>query len=443
MITTSPIINSNNNRNSSNIKVIKAIAGKSNSNKTPIIINSIKKIGSINQATTTTAQLPGSCQPVQILLTRKIGGGLTTINTNNNQHNPLIHNTILTSTKPGGVIQKHSTTDSIIIKEISSESDLENNDSGGSGSIPTTSNAAVTTEEIMKKFRIPKGIALTPKFANDLTTDDAHMHTDNITQMSTTLMSPPLTSNDDADNSSALVEYVEEIYDEEEEEEPEEEEVEEMHAEELEEIDESCEMQDYQETHIQDEEEEEEIEENDLIEEVESSEHQDLLMSGESDEFLEASNNTSNILQTSGSATVTPQIIQAVQPNGTVTCFQLPPNTILLQSPDGALLATTAPHPTKPGQQQIIAIQDLNSQLSELLNLSSVSTPAPPPPLPAPTQPTTVILTADGTAIPLVTPTTTTGSSSSNSNIAQHSANAGVITSNESLMKAQQQQILA
>lgn len=416
-ITSTPIICGSN--SNSSIKVIKTIARKSH--KSPIIINSIKKV----ETTTPTAE---SCPPVQILLARKIMQGPTTVNTNH--HSNTLNHTILTSTKPEGVIQKRCNNETIILKEMTN-TEMNNR-----------SSAAVSTEEIIKKFRIPKGIALTPKFANDLNIG-TNISADVVTHVSTALMSPPLTTNEDNDNSSGLVEYVEEVYDDEDEREvlPDE-----MHCEEMEEINESSDFQEYQATEEQIDE-DDVLEENDLIEEVDSSEHQDLLMSGESDDFVDTANSNSGVLLNTNSLTTTanvtttstvPQIIQAVQPNGTVTCFQLPPNTVILQSPDGALLATTAPHPTKPGQQQIISIQDLNSHLSEILNL----TPTNPTVVPSSTlQPstTTVVLSQDGTTLPLVS--SSGESTSTTSNLAHHqSTNSTAITSNESLLKAQQQQ---
>ncbi|XP_023300103.2 uncharacterized protein LOC111682389 isoform X2 [Lucilia cuprina] len=416
-ITATPIICANN-----NIKVIKTISRKNH--KSPIVINSIKKLETT--VAPPRAQLTDPCQPVQILLARKIGGGLTTINTNN-QHNPLNH-TIVSSTKLGGVIQKRCNDESIIIREMpNAELDCRNS-------------AAVATEEIIKKFRIPKGIALTPKFPDDLNVG-SHCPAEVVTNVSTALMSPPLTTNEDGDNSSGLVEYVEEVYDNDGD--LAEEEGEDMHVEEMEEINESCDFHEYQET---EHEEQNQLEDNDLIEEVESSEHQDLLMSGEADDLIDAANGNTDVLletscqqQTTSStaSSAVPQIIQAVQPNGVVTCFQLPANTIILQSPDGALLATTAPHPTKPGQQQIIAIQDLNSQLSDILNLSSTNTTVVSS---SSIQPSTVVLSPNGPTVPLVT---SLGDSSGPSNIAHQSTTPAIITSNESLLKAQQQQILA
>ncbi|KNC23035.1 hypothetical protein FF38_12169 [Lucilia cuprina] len=327
-----------------------------------------------------------------------------------------------------GVIQKRCNDESIIIREMpNAELDCRNS-------------AAVATEEIIKKFRIPKGIALTPKFPDDLNVG-SHCPAEVVTNVSTALMSPPLTTNEDGDNSSGLVEYVEEVYDNDGD--LAEEEGEDMHVEEMEEINESCDFHEYQET---EHEEQNQLEDNDLIEEVESSEHQDLLMSGEADDLIDAANGNTDVLletscqqQTASSAasSAVPQIIQAVQPNGVVTCFQLPANTIILQSPDGALLATTAPHPTKPGQQQIIAIQDLNSQLSDILNLSSTNTTVVSS---SSIQPSTVVLSPNGPTVPLVT---SLGDSSGPSNIAHQSTTPAIITSNESLLKAQQQQILA
>ncbi|XP_013114415.2 uncharacterized protein LOC106092188 isoform X2 [Stomoxys calcitrans] len=489
IVSTTPLVVANNSSGNNSIKVIKAITtgspatiksnninNNSSSNiihKSPIIINSIKKMSTTPVTTSTAAAASAStCQPVQILLTRKIGSnshnenlinsntGTSTTTTTTNHHHHHIQtiqqqhhhpHTIITSTKTGGVIQKHSTIlnqnhhindsspSSIIIKSANNDLVLTNSNNSNAPNNSSSSGGVITTEEIIKKFRIPKGIALTPKFAHSLTSDNAieistSEHTSaTLAQMPTTLMSPPLTSNDENDNSSALVEYVEEIYDDE--------------GEAVEELEE-CEIHEYQEQTIEDAEEEgvedemlHEIEEHELIEEVESSEQQELLISGgESEEFIETSNDNSQsrVLLEGSQQEVgnnNGQIIQAVQPNGTVTCFQLPANTILLQSPQGPLLATTAPHPTKPGQQQIVAIQSLSAQLNAL-NSAATETAPPPPPPPPPTATTTVILTADGTAIPVISGGGGGGGVSSNAS----SSNPAVITTtSESLLKAQQQ----
>ncbi|XP_075167176.1 uncharacterized protein LOC142239280 isoform X2 [Haematobia irritans] len=499
IISTAPLVVNNNNNS---LKVIKAITTtgspaiikgpNSNSNcnittshsniihKSPIIINSIKKMSTTPSTVATSSTAATACQPVQILLTRKIGNNdILTSNTSSSslitnpqhhiqtiqQHHP---NTIITSTKTGGVIQKHSTlvnqnvtnnpclaspsTSTIIMKNKSNNNNMVMTSSNHINSNNTNTSAAViTTEEIIKKFRIPKGIALTPKYSHDIAQESAmeisSEGVNSLAQIPTTLMSPPLTSNDETDNSSAYVEYVEEIYDDEE------------AVEELEEISaETCEIHELQEQTIDDGIEEaqeeilQEIEEHELIEEVESSSQQELLMSGgggdDDEEFIDTTNEnntTSRVLLSTSNSAQNPQanqsgggqIIQAIQPNGTVTCFQLPSNTILLQSPQGALLATTAPHPTKPGQQQIVAIQSLSAQL----NAQTAAAPPPQPPAPPPAA-TTVILTADGTTIPMIT---SGGGASVPSSSANHqttstaSSHAVITTTNESLLKAQQQ----
>ncbi|KAM7344854.1 uncharacterized protein ACRADG_011412 isoform 2-T4 [Cochliomyia hominivorax] len=411
-LTTTPIICTSNN----NIKIIKTISKKNQ--KSPIIINNIKKVDA-------TTAVTDSCQPVQILLARKILGGLTTTNLQNH----LINHTTVASIKHDELLAKRCTDESIILKDTPT-TELENMNS-----------AAVSTAEIIKKFRIPKGIALTPKFSSDLNIG-THIPTDVVTHVPTALISPPLTTSEENDNSSGLVEYVEEVYDDDEGDiEPEE-----MNVEEMEEINESSDFQDFTETEEQMGE-ENDLEDSDLIEEVESSEHQDLLMSGEAEDLIETTNSNSGVLiasntqQTIGSPVTNsvPQIIQAVQPNGTVTCFQLPPNTILLQSPDGTLLATTAAHPSKPGQQQIISIQDLNSHLSDILNLTSTNQTGVSSP--ALQTSTTVVLSPDGATMPLVA---SSGEPPTSSNIVHQSLNTTAITPNESLLKAHQhQQIMA
>lgn len=399
---------------------MKAKTGKCK--KSPIIISNIKKIDSAVAATKPViTQLAASSLPMQILLTRKVGGDQNTMNTNN-QHHPLSNITV-TSIKSRGNVLKRSDEESVEINKLSNQA-LDN--------INCT---AVNTEEIMKKFRIPKGIALTPKFANDVSVVGTDITSTAISHLSTALISPspPCISADDGDNSSALVEYVEEIYDDEDE-------TEVINAEEIE----SCEYQECDETDIENA---EVLEENDLIEEIDSSDQQDLIISGDAENYTDSSNNNSEILlattcpqQTTATNidtnSITPQVIQVAQSNGTIACFQLPPNIIMLQSPDGALLATTMPHPSKPGQHQIIAIQDINS-LSDLQNISAISATAPSTSL-TPTN-AAIIITADGSNLPVV-PSTSVNSTTSPNIVPQTSNAAGIITSNESVGKAQQQQ---
>lgn len=386
--------------NSQPLKVIKATSRKGLG--APIVISSIKKI----EATGTSAVRPlkDATQPVQVLLARKVVGDVAAQN-----------NQILTPSlsRSEGVMLKRCND---LVKKSNEE-------------LVNKSLTTVTTEELIKKFRIPKGIALTPKFSANIVV--GNKISDTTTRPSTSLVTPPLTANEDTDNSSGLVEYIEEVYEEEEEKD-------EMQIEEIEEIDD---FQEYQEIEQQ----EDEIEEIDLIEEVGPSEHQDLLMSGECDDFVEATNNDSNILLAScqvqsnnATSSSIPQIIQAIQPNGTIACFQLPPNTIILQSPDGSLLATTAPHPTKHGHQQIIAIQDLNSQLSDVINLP----PSNPAVVnsPALQSSATVVLAPGNSVVPVIT---ASGESPASPGIDHPSSNAAIITSNESLIKAQHEQILA
>lgn len=399
---------------------MKATTGKCK--KSPIIISNIKKIDSAVATTKPViTQLAGSSLPMQILLTRKAGGDLTTMNTNN-QHHPLSNITV-TSIKSRGNILKRADADSVEMKKLSNQDNVNC--------------TAVNTEEIMKKFRIPKGIALTPKFANDVSVG-TNIGATAISHLSNALItpSPPCIVADDGDNSSALVEYVEEIYDDEEE-------TEVINADEIE----SCEYQECDETDIENA---EVLEENDLIEEIDSSDQQDLIISGEAENYTDSSNNNSEILLAStcpqqitttniDTNPITPQIIQVAQSNGTIACFQLPPNIIMLQSPDGALLATTMPHPSKPGQQQIIAIQDI-SCLSDLQNIAAISATAPSTSL-TPTN-AAIIITADGSNLPLV-PSTSVNSTTSSNIVPQTLNAAGIIASNESVGKAQQQQVLA
>ncbi|XP_053962444.1 mucin-2-like isoform X3 [Anastrepha ludens] len=125
---------------------------------------------------------------------------------------------------------------------------------------------------------------------------------------------------------------------------------------------------------------------------------------------------------TATTATALPQIqLQTVQPNGTVTCINLPPNTILLTAPDGStILATATPQQlsklTQPQQhqqqQQIISMQDWNGggagggssttvDGNTATVLQAVQTAASHHHQAATTT-QTLLLTADGTAIPLI-----------------------------------------
>ncbi|XP_067626369.1 uncharacterized protein [Eurosta solidaginis] len=139
-------------------------------------------------------------------------------------------------------------------------------------------------------------------------------------------------------------------------------------------------------------------------------------------------------------ATALPQIqIQTVQPNGTITCINLPPNTILLTAPDGStLLATATPQQfsklaqqqqavqaqqqqqPQQQQQQIIAIQDWNGNGGNATAtvLQAAATPQQQQHHHQPaTNTQTLLLTTDGTAIPIMQapPVSTNGSTAATS----------------------------
>ncbi|KAH8271574.1 hypothetical protein KR018_008799 [Drosophila ironensis] len=149
----------------------------------------------------------------------------------------------------------------------------------------------------------------------------------------------------------------------------------------------------------------EELNEDDLVEEIIDEEACDD-QTEELQETAPAGDNEGVDLSTAANGTATttaatmmlapnppPLQLQTVAPNGTVTCFNLPANTILLQSADGSIIAATqVPHPSKAGQQQLIALPG---------NVALAAEPAAQ----APQATQTLLLTADGTAIPILAAT--------------------------------------
>ncbi|XP_041448067.1 uncharacterized protein LOC121403902 [Drosophila obscura] len=214
-----------------------------------------------------------------------------------------------------------------------------------------------STAQILRKFRIPKGTALTAKSG------------DNYLAMPTPTPSPPggVNAGGSAADVGNYIENEDDI-------------IEELHEDDLvEEIidEEQCEEQP-------------ELEEE---EDATTADNDGLDLSSPShaapQPVATAAPTTQQLLLTSAPQPP-PLQLQTVSSNGTVTYLNLPPNTILLQSADGSIIAATqVPHPNKAGQHQLIALPG-NVAMAE---------PAPQATA-APTQ--TLLLTADGTAIPIM-----------------------------------------
>ncbi|XP_033248157.1 uncharacterized protein LOC108158417 isoform X6 [Drosophila miranda] len=207
-----------------------------------------------------------------------------------------------------------------------------------------------STAQILRKFRIPKGTALTAKSG------------DNYLAMPTPTPSPPGGVNAGSSTADAgnYIENEEELI--------------------------------------------EEVHEDDLVEEIIDEEHCEEQPELEDDGTTADNDGPCHSVPTPVAATAPaaqqllltsapqqpPLQLQTVSSNGTVTYLNLPPNTILLQSADGSIIAATqVPHPNKAGQHQLIALPG-NVAMAE---------PAPQTSA-APTQ--TLLLTADGTAIPIM-----------------------------------------
>ncbi|KAH8304537.1 hypothetical protein KR059_011810 [Drosophila kikkawai] len=209
-----------------------------------------------------------------------------------------------------------------------------------------------STAQILRKFRIPKGTAVTAKSAGD-----------NYLAMPTPTPSPPggvvsvVSSGMEADG--GYIETEDDII--------------------------------------------EELNEDDLVEEIideEPCEEQ-----AELQEDVPTSASEHDGLPNAGTILLAPQPqaqpqppplqLQTVASNGTVTCFNLPANTILLQSADGSIIAATqVPHPSKAGHQQLIALPGSVALSAEQMPQPAAAT------TPQATQ--TLLLTADGTAIPIL-----------------------------------------
>ncbi|BFG06357.1 PHD finger protein rhinoceros [Drosophila madeirensis] len=237
-----------------------------------------------------------------------------------------------------------------LAEEEELEEDLEDDDDLSS-----------STAQILRKFRIPKGTALTAKSG------------DNYLAMPTPTPSPPggVNAGGSAADVGNYIENEDDI-------------IEELHEDDLvEEIidEEQCEEQP-------------ELEEEEEEEEATTADNDGLDLSSQSQAapqpVVTSAPATQQLLLTSAPQPP-PLQLQTVSSNGTVTYLNLPPNTILLQSADGSIIAATqVPHPNKAGQHQLIALPG-NVAMAE---------PAPQATA-APTQ--TLLLTADGTAIPIMT----------------------------------------
>ncbi|XP_033253220.1 uncharacterized protein LOC117192612 isoform X1 [Drosophila miranda] len=207
-----------------------------------------------------------------------------------------------------------------------------------------------STAQILRKFRIPKGTALTAKSG------------DNYLAMPTPTPSPPGGVNAGSSTADAgnYIENEEELI--------------------------------------------EEVHEDDLVEEIIDEEHCEEQPELEDDGTTADNDGPCHSVPPPVAATAPaaqqllltsapqqpPLQLQTVSSNGTVTYLNLPPNTILLQSADGSIITVTqVTHPNKAGQHQFIALPG-NVAMAE---------PAPQASA-APTQ--TLLLTADGTAIPIM-----------------------------------------
>ncbi|XP_043645575.1 kinesin-related protein 9-like isoform X5 [Drosophila teissieri] len=146
----------------------------------------------------------------------------------------------------------------------------------------------------------------------------------------------------------------------------------------------------------------EELNEDDLVEEIideEPSQEQPELQEATDADGLDLSSTNNATAATGTTMLLAPQPpplqLQTVASNGTVTCFNLPANTILLQSADGSIIAATqVPHPSKAGQQQLIALPGNVALATEPATQAQATS--------APQATQTLILTADGTAIPIL-----------------------------------------
>ncbi|XP_037888428.1 serine-rich adhesin for platelets-like isoform X2 [Glossina fuscipes] len=428
------VTSTSNNNNS--FKIIRTLARDLNKSggRTNVIINNIKKSNSL--------PLTSTGRPIQILLTRKLTGPALTAPKTKTSVVPKLTNAV-TATVVSAPVSSPAAETVIIGDDDDDDDDADADvdadagadaDAAEEGEKAKSCNSPVdilpaSTAEILKRYPIPKGTALTAKFCDESSP----------TNMPTTLMSPPLTSNGDVENTSALMEYVEEVLDGDDDDNA---------------TPTMVDIKDDVDMHEFVEESNDPTDNNELIEEVEETDQVEYLTSEEIEEndliaavTSNTSPNNSNTLTAEHSTSntiTTPQIIQTIQPDGTIACFQLPPNAILLSTSDGTILASTAPHPNKSDEEQFAALQDWNEPGIKLLqvnsNSSSLATPTAALATTHPSQqPTTVIVTADGTTIPLHTTQTNhhlTAQLAQNSTL-NTSTPVAVIATNEATLKGQ------
>ncbi|XP_020815599.1 uncharacterized protein LOC110189741 isoform X3 [Drosophila serrata] len=336
-----PKTNSSSSSNTNNVSVVSSSGG--NGIKTPA-----KKSSSVILLAARGAGA-GKHPPISILNgSSKVAtgaGGVTLVRVNNSNRN---QRQVIVATEAATAAaeqerQQLASEEEELAEEEELDEDLDE-DAAALGALSSS------TAQILRKFRIPKGTAVTAKSAGD-----------NYLAMPTPTPSPPggvvsvVSTGIDADG--GYIENEDDII--------------------------------------------EELNEDDLVEEIideEPCEEQPDL-----EEEVPTSANEHDGLANAGAMLLAPQPqpqppplqLQTVASNGTVTCFNLPANTILLQSADGSIIAATqVPHPSKAGHQQLIALPG-----SVALAADPVAQPAAAA-TPQATQ--TLLLTADGTAIPIL-----------------------------------------
>ncbi|KAH8237395.1 hypothetical protein KR038_010873 [Drosophila bunnanda] len=272
-------------------------------------------------------------------------GGVTLVRVNNSNRN---QRQVIVATEAAAAAaeqerQQLASEEEELAEEEELDEDLDE-DAAALGALSSS------TAQILRKFRIPKGTAVTAKSSGD-----------NYLAMPTPTPSPPggvvsvVSSGMDADG--GYIENEDDII--------------------------------------------EELNEDDLVEEIideEPCEEQPELQ-----EEVPTSATEHDGLANAGAMLLAPQPqpqppplqLQTVASNGTVTCFNLPANTILLQSADGSIIAATqVPHPSKAGHQQLIALPGNVALAAEPVTQTAAAA------TPQATQ--TLLLTADGTAIPIL-----------------------------------------
>ncbi|XP_054090422.1 uncharacterized protein LOC105218008 isoform X2 [Zeugodacus cucurbitae] len=339
-----------------------------------------------------------------------VAPGVLKITNNNNNNSQILHTTTGTET--------------VVIEEEDDE--LLTATSGDDGSMsPHALAMSATTAQILRKFRIPKGTALTAKSISSVEVANSAPEA-LICSASTSPVHSPIHSTScspppraDTPNSVDLVEEVIET-------------------------DENSTCQSTDEALITaDTTTADTINDcdADIVEEVDADAN-----TNNTTTVLVPANSGSGAL-TATTATALPQIqLQTVQPNGTVTCINLPPNTILLTAPDGSTILATAtpqqlskltqqqqPQPQPQQQQQIITIQDWNggsggagasssnssvdgNTTTVLQAVQAAATHHQQQQSATTTQ--TLLLTADGTAIPIIqsAPAAAASANTTNSN---------------------------